>query len=389
MITTMNVKKMVAEGVALAKNWEIRNDVIQAQRATHLNKLSLQSAELGISVADALGAQAVSGVKNLDELPTQALDDAVAAARAIRRKNVAIVSLGPPSKFDGHSTMGAELELRGVDVSYLNVRKMHIKGKKLLYEGPKDGDPWRELPMPDAVISRGAGSKKLGHLERAGVHFVNLPSTRHVTTSKSTQAEIFAANNISHPRTIPNLMSADEVKEEVAKMGFPSVVKKANGYGGKAVWVVKTPGQLDEVAAKHFPNNGERHNLLVQQYVDVGSADNRFQVVRQVDGSAQVASVHHRQGVNGIANGPEGSVYTRIPLRDVDPEAADIARRATDAIGLDYAGVDMVKASDGKWYVLEINGTPGVPEHDVPLPRVEHTVPQLADWAVYGQSRKQ
>jgi hypothetical protein len=38
--------------------------------------------------------------------------------------------------------------------------------------------------------------------------------------------------------------------------------------------------------------------------------------------------------------------------------AAEIARRATDAVGLDYAGVDLIEG-EGSWYVLEVNPTAG------------------------------
>ncbi|MFP4591078.1 MAG: ATP-grasp domain-containing protein [Halobacteriales archaeon] len=43
---------------------------------------------------------------------------------------------------------------------------------------------------------------------------------------------------------------------------------------------------------------------------------------------------------------------------DLPQEALDIARRATAAIGLDYAGIDVI-AEDDAWYVLEVNPTAG------------------------------
>jgi RimK family alpha-L-glutamate ligase len=39
-------------------------------------------------------------------------------------------------------------------------------------------------------------------------------------------------------------------------------------------------------------------------------------------------------------------------------EVVDIATRATDVVGLDYAGVDLVESEDG-WFVLEVNPTAG------------------------------
>ena len=33
--------------------------------------------------------------------------------------------------------------------------------------------------------------------------------------------------------------------------------------------------------------------------------------------------------------------------------------KAADALGVDYAGVDLLRAADGRDYVLELNGIPG------------------------------
>lgn len=38
---------------------------------------------------------------------------------------------------------------------------------------------------------------------------------------------------------------------------------------------------------------------------------------------------------------------------------ADLAIRAADAVGAEYAGVDLLPAEDGTVYVLEVNGIPG------------------------------
>ena len=42
----------------------------------------------------------------------------------------------------------------------------------------------------------------------------------------------------------------------------------------------------------------------------------------------------------------------------ISPEVKALARNATDVIGLDYAGVDLVESDDG-WHVLEVNATAG------------------------------
>jgi len=44
---------------------------------------------------------------------------------------------------------------------------------------------------------------------------------------------------------------------------------------------------------------------------------------------------------------------------EVTPEWSALALRAAQAVGADYAGVDLLPARDGTAYVLEVNGIPG------------------------------
>jgi hypothetical protein len=65
-------------------------------------------------------------------------------------------------------------------------------------------------------------------------------------------------------------------------------------------------------------------------------------------------------------NAPEGDWRTNVSLGgevldatdDLPAEAKDIARRAAEAVGLDYSGVDLIETPDG-WAVLETNPTAG------------------------------
>lgn len=385
----INAAEAVAGGVKVLPRFGERAALIGMQRGAALDKVAKVASELGISSPEVLGAQAMLGTKNLAKVVAErgsgAIDEAVAGAAKVARRDVALISNGEPLANGSLSNLARELEARGASPRFLDARRMKVEDGRLLYRGPDAGDAYREIAMPEAAIGRNVSAKRLAPLEEAGVHFANLPHTRPLTLSKSMQAEVFAARGVSHPATHQNLSSLDEVRAAAHEVGFPAVVKENNGHGGTGVWIVKNDDELSRVAAKHFPEP-KQDSLLVQEFVDVGAADERFTVVRGVDGKPRLGAVHHRQGngTDGLANGPEGSTYTRVALRDVDASTRKLAEDAVEAAGLDYAGVDVVTAANGKRYVLEVNGTPGVPEHDVPLPRAEHTLPALADWLVYG-----
>lgn len=409
--TMVNIGNVIKHGEGL---WASRDamkadlpGIVASQRTAEWHGAMGQAndlAHVGIAPADVLGIQALTGVDNLRTLAPDALRGQLALAREARRTDVAILNVGGDNSH-GMTALAEELQMRGANARHLDSKRLRVRDGALQYREGEKGTSWHEVDLPQAMISRGARTQLIQQIEGLGVHVVNPTQLRPITLNKGLQADIFARHGVSHPQTVKHLYSLDDVKVAVAHLpkgpNGEFVVKKVNGFGGQGTWVVRSPEHLEQLAAKHFPP-GTDAELLVQQYLELGSADFRFSVVRDVHGAAQVRSVHHRQGLgtDGLANGPEGSRYTRVPLAEADPEAIRMAQKATDALGtetggrgLDYAGVDVVKASDGKYYVLEINGTAGVSELDVPLARRgtgavhgEHNLPYVADWLVYGRA---
>jgi ribosomal protein S6--L-glutamate ligase len=43
----------------------------------------------------------------------------------------------------------------------------------------------------------------------------------------------------------------------------------------------------------------------------------------------------------------------------LSPELEALALRASEAVGTVVAGVDLLPAPDGEWYVIEVNAVPG------------------------------
>ena len=43
----------------------------------------------------------------------------------------------------------------------------------------------------------------------------------------------------------------------------------------------------------------------------------------------------------------------------LDAEMRDLALRAAAAVGAEFAGVDLLRGADGRWYVIEVNSMPG------------------------------
>jgi len=62
-----------------------------------------------------------------------------------------------------------------------------------------------------------------------------------------------------------------------------------------------------------------------------------------------------RHGVQWRTNAAQGARCQAVPATG---EIADLAIRATSAMGADYAGVDIIQDQSGRYLVLEVNSMP-------------------------------
>lgn len=92
--------------------------------------------------------------------------------------------------------------------------------------------------------------------------------------------------------------------------------------------------------------------LLIQKYYEKrGNRDLRVLVVDE-----EVVASYYRVAREGLfkTNLAQGA---RVEPAEKDPETLELAVRATEALGLFYAGVDVMEA-DGRLFVLEVNASP-------------------------------
>ena len=91
----------------------------------------------------------------------------------------------------------------------------------------------------------------------------------------------------------------------------------------------------------------------LQRFVDTAPEDARDYRVFVIGGRATAAMT--RRGPGWVHNVAQGGRCEVTPLED---GLCELAERAARAIGLDYAGVDLMRARDGLPVVLEVNGIP-------------------------------
>lgn len=198
------------------------------------------------------------------------------------------------------------------------------------------------LPDLDGVEP---GLEHAAHLERAGARVLNRPDALLATHDKLLTAGKLVAAGIPHPWT-----SHVAPGEPVPECPFPCVVKPRFGSWGQDVYLCRTeddlPAVLDAVSRRPW---WSRHGALIQQLVGTARRD-----VRVV-----VAGTHAVAGAQRTA--AEGEWRTNVTLggsvtkADVPADAEELALAAARAIGIDFAGVDLLPL-DGGWVVLELNG---------------------------------
>jgi RimK family alpha-L-glutamate ligase len=177
---------------------------------------------------------------------------------------------------------------------------------------------------------------------------LNEPIAATTALHKFASAAALAEADVPIPDAVMAL-SNDSLNRERKRFGDRAVYKTAIGTHGGGTWMVELD---DPVNAKI----GNRHAFL-QQFIDHDSE-------RHHDLRVYVVGDEIVGAMNRYA--PEGEWRTNVALggdvedmtEQLPEEVRSIARRSADAIGLDYAGVDIVEGDDG-YYVLEVNPTAG------------------------------
>ena len=214
-----------------------------------------------------------------------------------------------------------------------------------------------ELDGFDAVIPRiGAsitfyGTAVVRQFEMMNVYSVNESVAISRSRDKLRSLQLLARKGIGLPVTgfAHSTKYTRDLIEQVG--GSPLVVKLLEGTQGIGVVLAETQKAAESVIEAF---RGLKANILVQEFIrEAGGADIRCFVIGE-----KVVAAMMRQGGEGEfrSNLHRGGISSVVKLT---PEERSTAVRSARIMGLNVAGVDILRSNHGP-VVMEVNSSPGL-----------------------------
>jgi tetrahydromethanopterin:alpha-L-glutamate ligase len=256
---------------------------------------------------------------------------------------------------------GAELQrafqARGVESNFLSLRTCHLNFSST---GPAVVLPGFEDKLPDGVLVRDVPGGTLEQvvlrldvlhaLRELGIKVYNDGRAIERTVDKALTSFLLCRAGLPSPPTcvteVPEAACAFLAAETAS--GHQVVAKPLFGSLGVGLLRVGSGMDLPDPA-------GEGAVWYLQRYVETGADDRGWHDLRVlvVGGTAVAAMIRH--GTSWVSNVAQGA---RCEPLAGDDELERLAIAAAAAVGVDYAGIDLVRDRAGCLQVLEVNGIP-------------------------------
>jgi ribosomal protein S6--L-glutamate ligase len=263
---------------------------------------------------------------------------------------------GPKGLAVGTKGVIKEAKARGHKVKVFYSKYVGLvfgNGKQLTYKG-KTIDPNRY----DVIVVRAGFSSDpsvkssiIKQFQLAGFYVLNGYIGVFRAKNKIRTMQMLDHFGIPVPKTIV-LQDSKVLVETAEEFKFPIIVKAIYGTHGRGVFIAESKRSLKPII--EYLTAKERGPVIVQEYI----AEAKGKDIRAfVLGKKVVAAMERRaNGTEFRANFHQGGSVGKVVLTK---EEKDIAKKATQVLNLDIAGVDILRTNNGP-RVIEVNANPGV-----------------------------
>jgi len=185
-------------------------------------------------------------------------------------------------------------------------------------------------------------------LRQLGVTVWNDARAIERCVDKSTTTFFLQRAGIPTPRTFArvNRAEAEQIASSVLAEGKTLVQKPLFGAQGKGLRLIASLADLsspEEVTGVYY----------LQEFIEPTQAHHQDWRLFVCQGRVIASMIRH--GSSWITNIKQGA---RAKAAIAIQELANLAQRAASCVGADYAGVDIIQARDGSFFVLEVNSMP-------------------------------
>ena len=309
-----------------------------------------------------LGREAMVGRVLVDPEGSHQLGDvepaqleAMYAALRTERTGLRIALLASDPELYSNRRLLEAGEERGHRMEFLNVKQCYMRldpqNPEMHYRGGN------VLERIDAVIPRIRpsvtfyGCAITRQFESMGIRVLNAAEPIKRSRDKLLASQLFVRHGLSMPVT--GFASSPLDTKDLIKMvgGAPLILKLLEGAQGRGVVLAETQKAAESVINAMKSLNA---NLLVQEFIkEAGGKDLRCFVI----GNKVVSAIERTAAVGDFrSNIHQGGSAQAVRIK---PEERKLAVAATRALGLDVAGVDIIRSERGP-LLLEVNSSPGL-----------------------------
>lgn len=262
----------------------------------------------------------------------------------IEYNNQDLVDLNRSIKRLGHEARDIYVDKLGVSIKKNRIDLSQISSMNESEDIKVDGAFLRHLGTIKDYEQFSGRLWSVRAMEQTGVFVMNEIVSWLLASDKLASLSILAKSNLPIPETFlsEDMYFAYRKSKEMGE----TVIKPLRGAMGFGVFRIS-----DSDFAMHvfsYLTNLSKP-IYMQKYLDKkGGGDYRVIVV-----GGQVVGAEFRKGVGWKSNVAQGAKVTKAK---VNSQMAELALRATEVLGLEYAGIDIAETRDG-YFILETNPT--------------------------------
>ncbi|WP_332897571.1 lysine biosynthesis protein LysX [Haladaptatus sp. CMSO5] len=236
----------------------------------------------------------------------------------------------------------AELRERGHEVTKIDVRKVQFG----LTEPPEIFDDI-DIVL-DRCLATSRSKYATQYVAAYGIPVINSPETAEVCADKAKNSLALAQAGVPTPKT-DVAFTKESAMESIEKFGYPCVLKPVVGSWGRLMAKLDSRDAAEAILEHKATLGHYEHKVFyIQEFVDKPGRDIR---VLATDGEPVAAMV--RSSDHWLTNAAKGATTEAFEL---DDEALELVKKASDAVGGGLLGIDLMETGDG-YTVHEVNHT--------------------------------